>query len=72
MERDNKNKGEESLERRFRGQVNSTIGGLNLLFGATFFSHKEGEFPRGHILVCGVFVFFRFEESTARLYLQVP
>ena len=62
MDRDNKNKGEESHERRFRGVVNSTIGGLNLLFRAKFLSRWKSEFPWGQILVCGVFVFFRFED----------
>ena len=62
MERDNKNKGKESHERRFRGEVNSTIGGLNLLFRAKFFSRQEDEFPWGQGIACGVFVFFRFED----------
>ena len=62
MEKDNKNKGEESHERRFRGEVNSAIGGLNLLFRAKFFSRLEGEVPWGQSLVCAVFVFFRFED----------
>ena len=38
MEGDNKRKGEESHERRFRVEVNSTIAGLNLLSRTKFLS----------------------------------